>query len=58
MKNFYDMFVFIEREIIVAMFNVSEMCLFFIKLSVQRIIQFDMFLLRRLCNNFFLNIWS
>jgi hypothetical protein len=36
MKDFCDMFIFIEREIIVAMINESEMCLFFIKLFVQR----------------------
>jgi hypothetical protein len=55
MKNFRDMFVFIEREVIVTMFNVSEMYLFFIKLFVQRIIQFDILFLRKLCNNLSLN---
>ncbi len=47
------MFIFIKREVIIAMLSVNEMCLFFIKLFIQRIIQFDMFFLRRLCNNRF-----
>ncbi len=55
MKNLCDMFAFIKRDVIVEMFSVSEMCLFFIKLFVQRIIQFDMLLLRKLCNNLSLN---
>ncbi len=51
MKDFYDMIVFIKCDVIVEMFSVSEMCLFRIKFFVQRIIHFDMFLLRKLCNN-------
>jgi hypothetical protein len=49
------MFALIKRNVIVALLSVSEMCLSFIKLFVQRIIQFDMFLLRKLCSNLFLN---
>ncbi len=43
MNDFCDIFVFIERDVIVEIFSVSEMCLFFIKLFVHRIIHFDMF---------------
>ncbi len=50
------MFAFIERDVIVEIFSVNEMCLFFIKLIVHRIIHFDMSFLRKLCNNLFLNI--
>jgi hypothetical protein len=32
------MFIFIKREIIIKMFNVNEICLFYIKLFAQRII--------------------
>ncbi len=50
------MFIFIKRDVIVKIFNVNEMCLSFVKLFVQRIIHFDMFFLRKLCNNLSLNI--
>ncbi len=34
MNDFSDMFIFIKCDIIVKMFNVSEMCLFRIKLFI------------------------
>jgi hypothetical protein len=56
--EFCEMSAFILRMNVVSSLIINVMCLFFIKLFVQVIIQFDISFLRRLCMNRFRDIWS
>jgi hypothetical protein len=54
----YEMSTFILLMNVVSSSMINVMCLFFIKLLVQVIIQFDISLLRRLCMNRSRDTWS
>jgi hypothetical protein len=53
-----EMSAFILLMNVVSSSMINVMCLFFIKLLVQVIIQFDISLLRRLCMSRFRDTWS